>query len=157
MAASDPKADKGAGRSGQAGTPSARPRIEVHAMKHKVRELQTVELDIAAAMVDGRGFDFEPRKTPTGTDHIRADDPDTAGPDRRTWTPRRSWDDFAPILRRDWPAIARQMRTWFGDGWPEAAELRGGEELLCWFVRAYVASNVGDDIDLPDYFATPTK
>lgn len=125
-------------------------------MKHKVRELRAVELDMAAAKVDGREFEFVPRASPTGTDHISADDPEVAQPHRGIWTPRRSWNDFAPILEREWPAIAKQMRNWFGGGWPDTGELRGGEELLCWMIRAYVASRVGEEIDLPDTIeATP--
>jgi hypothetical protein len=119
-------------------------------MKHKVCELREVNLDIAAAVASGRRFTFLQRASVGGTDHILVADPEIEAAEPKVWSPRRSWDDFRPLLEGNWPAIAGQLRSWLGDRWPEAPALHGGEQLLCWFVRAYVGARVGDEIELPD-------
>jgi hypothetical protein len=126
------------------------PTTKGKAMKHKIRELREVNLDIAAAIASGRSFTYLPAASSGGTDHILVADSEIEGAEPEIWTPRRSWSDFRPLLESHWPAIAGQLRAWLGERWSEAQELRGGEQLLCWFIRAYVGAQFGDEIELPD-------
>lgn len=136
-------------------------------MKHKVSELEGALLDAAVAKAEGRTFTLEgygalahlaPRTWAEGTtlDESRGD----------CWAvfePSSAWADGGPIIERERIATAFLFGEWHGfissDGGPydcassliEAtdsdAQGAGATPLIA-AMRAYVASKLGDEIEL---------
>lgn len=68
--------------------------------------------------------------------------------------PFNSWLDAAHVFEDNVGAIVEKLRDWFGLNWPavisERIHLEEGDserQHLRWFMRAYVASQCGDEVD----------
>ena len=130
--------------------------------KHKVSELSGGILDVAVALAlgmkvapslsePGWWLVFNPARG--GWDTIMAEAPDEM--DRTVWSPSGKWEHGGPLIHRD-----RIELGYTGDGeWaaacnPDASESfcltwHEGQTPLTAAMRAYVASKLGDVVDLP--------
>ena len=113
--------------------------------KHQVRELDLDLLDMAVARVGIAAGDVDLKVSDAGRATI-------FDADSGAWChfrPSVNWAHAGPIIERDWPTIASKVREWFGERWEASEAFAGdGRQLLCWFMRASVASRLGDAIDL---------
>jgi hypothetical protein len=101
-------------------------------MKHKVSELEGALLDAAVALTERRLLPFFVRD--------------------RLWSPSTVWEDGGPIIECEGIALMRDLDEAPGQ-W---AAYIGGINTLGWFgptpliaaMRAYVASRLGDEVEL---------
>lgn len=71
--------------------------------------------------------------------------------------PSSNWAHGGPIVSNDWYDIETILIDWFGPGWPYVKAIM--ENPLKWFLRAYVASKFGDEVEeinVPDFEAERT-
>jgi hypothetical protein len=112
--------------------------------KHKVRELDLTPLDVAVATACIAAGDMDLKISDAG----RATVLDQGG----GWVhfrPSVNWAHAGPVVERDWKAIVLKLREWLGEDWETSEAMEGeGRQLLCWFMRAAVASRLGDELDL---------
>ena len=115
-------------------------------MKHRVSELDGALLDAAVAMAAGASRDGPSVwKWPSGTRLMAA-----------SWQPSANWAQGGPIIERErisivenggmWaafcsPCVTRNIVDWLPDG--------VGPTALTAYMRAFVASKFGDEIELP--------
>lgn len=59
-----------------------------------------------------------------------------------------SWCSGGPIVDREWRPITAQLFDWFGTKWRDSIDGKPGE-VLRWLMRAYVASKLGEEVELP--------
>ena len=63
--------------------------------------------------------------------------------------PSTDWTQGGPIVSDEWYDLEEILDQWFGPGWPYAKPF--ASEPLKWLMRAYVASQFGDEVeDLAD-------
>lgn len=120
-------------------------------MKHKVSELEGNLLDAAVAKAEGDRLPDYWRDPEDGTPWLR--------PGREEWHPSDRWDQGGPIIERERIALVNV----FADQWEayvdgaldygiEANPSTGvgsGITPLIAAMRAYVASKLGEEIELP--------
>ena len=113
--------------------------------KHNIRELDLDLLDVAVAKECIAAGDLDIKVTDAGNPATIFD------ADRNAWVhfrPSVNWAHAGPVIEGNWSCIAAKMREWLGERWGESSDLGGGRQLLCWLLRASVATHRGDEIDL---------
>lgn len=78
-------------------------------------------------------------------------DPDKGCWHPDTFHPSSNWAHAGPIVSNEWYAIEDVLLEWFGPQWPEALMIQHAP--AAWFMRAYVASQFGDEVE--DTIALP--
>jgi hypothetical protein len=68
--------------------------------------------------------------------------------------PATDWSQAGPIVSNDWFALEDILIEWFGDEWNHIRGLT--QDPLKWFMRAYVASQFGDEVEDSFRAAVPT-
>lgn len=64
------------------------------------------------------------------------------------YCPSVNWSQGGAILANDWYEIESVLIDWFGLGWPAIKAIR--DQPLMWFMRAYVATKFGDEVEEVD-------
>lgn len=66
--------------------------------------------------------------------------------------PTRDWSQGGPIIEREWIELIHDGNTWqaIGRGFGEDAPMGYGPTPLIAAVRCFVASKLGDEVDVPD-------
>lgn len=59
--------------------------------------------------------------------------------------PSRNWSQGGTIVSNEWYTIETVLLEWFGTGWPYVKSIM--EDPLKWFMRAYVASQFGNEVE----------
>jgi hypothetical protein len=59
--------------------------------------------------------------------------------------PATDWSQGGAIVAREWEALVETLGGWFGARWPFMKVF--SDQPLLWFMRAYVASNFGDEVE----------
>ena len=72
-------------------------------------------------------------------------DPDTGSWHPDTYHPAANWSHAGPIIANEWFVIEDILLGWFGPEWPVANMII--HFPLTWFMRAYVASQFGDEVE----------
>lgn len=107
-------------------------------MKHKVSELEGALLDAAVARAEG--LDRRRNVTPLHVDH-----------EMRVYDSRPAystdWAHGGPIVEREWRGIRCALESRHGDLWPRSIVM-SAPTTLGTFMRAYVTSKFGDEIEL---------
>jgi hypothetical protein len=62
-----------------------------------------------------------------------------------TFHPGSDWSQGGPIVSNEWYALEDILIEWFGNGWTHISALV--HDPLKWFMRAYVASQFGDEVE----------
>jgi hypothetical protein len=110
-----------------------------------VRELDLDLLDVAVARACIAAGDVDLKISDAGRATI-------FDAESGTWChfrPSVNWAHAGPIIERDWPTIVCKLREWLGERWEASEAFEGdGRQLLCWFMRASVASRLGDEVRL---------
>lgn len=138
-------------------------------MKHKVAELLGTLLDVAVAKAEGRlGVDV---RTGWGAAPFVEGGVGQPGSDVTTWSPSKTWSQGGPIIERERIATwlydqghagdaGAQWRAMVGGvhGWDDGSIVAGeqpygrldtaGPTLLVAAMRAYVASKLGEEVEL---------
>jgi hypothetical protein len=76
-----------------------------------------------------------------GTPH----DPDSGIWHPHTYNPANDWSQAGSILSSEWFTIEDALVEWFGLQWPHIPAI--SENPLKWFMRAYVATQYGDEVE----------
>lgn len=83
-------------------------------------------------------------------------DPDNGLWHPMTYCPSSDWSLAGPIISNEWFSIEDQLITWFGTEWTHINAIV--ENPLKWFMRAYVATQFGDEVeDLSDASPLPLQ
>lgn len=83
-------------------------------------------------------------------------DPDNGMWHPMTYCPSSDWSLAGPIVSNEWFAIEDQLIAWFGSEWTHINAIV--ENPLKWFMRAYVATQFGDEVeDLSDALPLPLR
>jgi hypothetical protein len=61
-----------------------------------------------------------------------------------TYSPANDWSQGGPIVTNEWYAIEDMLLEWFGAEWPHIHAIV--ENPLKWFMRAYVATQYGNEV-----------
>lgn len=88
-----------------------------------------------------RGLKRLPEAPAPGAQH----DPDSGSWHPATYRPASDWSHAGPIVSDEWYAIEDILIEWFGPDWSSinaVADFPG-----VWFMRAYVASQFGDEVE----------
>lgn len=81
-------------------------------------------------------------------------DPDSGLWHPMTYCPASDWSVAGPIISSEWFSIEDQLIAWFGAEWTHINAI--AENPLKWFMRAYVATQFGDEVeDLADTLPSP--
>jgi hypothetical protein len=72
-------------------------------------------------------------------------DPDSGFWHPHTYNPANDWSHAGAILTNDWFAIEDTLIEWFGLQWPHIPAI--ADNPLKWFMRAYVATQFGDEVE----------
>jgi hypothetical protein len=118
----------------------------------KVSELQGAALDWAVAKCEGKGIEFDDPKDPWLTLDGIAYQP------LHSYTPTTDWAQGGPIIERDGISMRFSERdargAWYAVLGPNrflSPDFEGsGPTPLVAAMRCYVASKLGDEIDLPE-------
>ena len=62
-----------------------------------------------------------------------------------TYCPANDWSQAGAILSSEWFAIEDMLNEWFGAEWPHIHAIV--ENPLQWFMRAYVATQYGQEVE----------
>ena len=115
-------------------------------MKIKTSELTGAALDWAVAKCEGRGIEFDDPRDPWLTRDGISDQP------LHSYTPSTDWAQGGPIIEREMLAVWPDFDT--GRYFASADEGRGtdytGDTLPIAAMRCFVASRLGDEVDVPD-------
>jgi hypothetical protein len=76
-----------------------------------------------------------------GTPH----DPESGVWHPHTYNPANDWSQAGFILANEWFTIEDALVEWFGSQWPHIPAI--SENPLKWFMRAYVATQYGDEVE----------
>ena len=76
-----------------------------------------------------------------GTRH----DPDSGFWHPHTYNPANDWSQAGPIISNEWFGIEDTLIEWFGPQWPHIPGI--AENPLKWFMRAYVATQFGFEVE----------
>lgn len=68
------------------------------------------------------------------------------------YCPSTDWDQGGPIVERNWTDLVSTLHARFGSDWPYTMHVRGCTTLVA-FMRCYVLSNLGDEVDIPEEIA----
>lgn len=83
-------------------------------------------------------------------------DPDNGLWHPMTYFPSSDWSLAEPIISNEWFSIEDQLIAWFGSEWIHINAIV--ENPLKWFMRAYVATQFGDEVeDLTDTLPLPLR
>jgi hypothetical protein len=63
----------------------------------------------------------------------------------QTFSPSRDWSQGGDIVSNEWYAIEDKLVEWFGPAWTTLEFVN--EKPLNWFLRAYVATQYGDEVE----------
>ncbi len=101
--------------------------------------------------LDGRMLNFWVAKSagltlaesgvPTGRRH----DPDSGFWHPHTYNPANDWSHAGAIISDEWFAIEDMLMEWFGPQWAHVPAI--ADHPLTWFLRAYVATQFGDEVE----------
>jgi Protein of unknown function (DUF2591) len=72
-------------------------------------------------------------------------DPDSGVWHPHTYNPANDWSQAGLILSNEWFSIEDALVEWFGLQWPHIPAI--SENPLKWFMRAYVATQYGDEVE----------
>jgi hypothetical protein len=111
----------------------------------KTSELTGAALDWAVAKCEGRGIEFDDPRDPWLTRDGIADQP------LHSYTPSTDWAQGGPIIEREGISIGAHLDggEWFArDYW--GMNEQAAEKPLIAAMRCYVASKLGDNIDIPE-------
>ena len=72
-------------------------------------------------------------------------DPDSGSWHPATYRPASNWSQAGPIVSDEWYAIEDILIEWFGPEWTSVNTVVHIPTL--WFMRAYVASQFGDEVE----------
>jgi hypothetical protein len=124
-------------------------------MKHKVAELEGALLDAAVALAEGR-LGGEVRMW-GDVPFIEGGGVGQSGSNVTAWSPSINWLQGGPIIERELICL-----DWGGDAWHAFFDVKGrwpemdirnneqkGSTPLIAAMRAYVASKLGEEVDLP--------
>jgi hypothetical protein len=75
-------------------------------------------------------------------------DPESGFWDPRSYQPSTDWAVGGPIVSNEWYVIEDVLTGWFGDDWSTITAIRN--EPLKWFMRAYVVSQFGEEVEEVD-------
>jgi hypothetical protein len=70
-------------------------------------------------------------------------DPESGTP--TPFQPCRDWSQAGPILADGWYDIESTLIDWLGPNWSYVTAFK--EDPLTWFMRAFVASQFGDEVE----------
>ena len=76
-----------------------------------------------------------------GTPH----DPESGIWHPHTYNPANDWSQAGFILSNEWFTIEDALVEWFGPQWPHIPAI--SDNPLKWFMRAYVATQYGDEVE----------
>ena len=125
-------------------------------MKTKTSDLTLLALDWAVAECEGMDIEIRPAGACGRPLYVLAAE---AGRTPWTWTPTTSWHQAGPIIEREKINLNCGDDTWgVAEGVWEAAHPRGmnvsfGPTPLIAAMRCYVASKLGDEIEIPEELA----
>ena len=128
-------------------------------MKTKTSDLTLLALDWAVAECEGMDIEIRPAGACGRPLYVLAAE---AGRTPWTWTPTTSWHQAGPIIEREGIAVDVVRAGWTIDSWVAAlvhedkefdgvarAEEYGPTPLIA-AMRCYVASKLGDEVDIPE-------
>lgn len=72
-------------------------------------------------------------------------DPESGQWHPETYHPATDWSHGGPVVAAEWYAIEDTLAEWFGSDWNHAKAII--DIPLLWFMRAYVASQFGDEVE----------
>ena len=114
-------------------------------MKCKTAELTGAALDWAVAKCEGRGIEFEDPRDPWLTRDGISDQP------LHSYTPSTNWAQGGPIIEREKISVGAidEGAEWYArQAWADADDATGQTPLIA-AMRCYVASKLGEDVDVP--------
>ncbi len=107
----------------------------------KTSELTGQALDWAVAKCEGRGIEFDDPRDPWLTRDGIADQP------LHSYTPSTDWAQGGPIIQREHIALWSEGYDWEAKQYGQHESW--GETPLIAAMRCYVASKLGDEVDIP--------
>lgn len=116
----------------------------------KTSELTGAALDWAVAKCEGRGIEFDDPRDPWLTRDGIADQP------LHSYTPSTDWAQGGPIIEREGISVLhttmRPSHAWEASHTPDEdlSVCEFGPTPLIAAMRCYVASKLGDNIDIPE-------
>lgn len=116
-------------------------------MKHKTAELEGALLDAAVTLALGVKANL--RDGLAGCYLIPFDTGPSESRDGDIFEPSTRWDHGGPVFERHYSQITAQLLWWFGDDWTRKINAVVPSDILVWYMRAYVASKLGDEVELP--------
>lgn len=118
-------------------------------MKHKTAELEGALLDQAVAKAEGLAIILEVRPTnpPKPAACWRAENGKPMW-DLQPYRPSVDWATGGPIIERERIAVVHLGDSWLAECPNDAGRAKGDIPLIA-AMRAYVASKLGDEVDLP--------
>ncbi len=75
----------------------------------------------------------------------RRHDPDSGFWHPHSYNPANDWSHAGAIISEEWYAIEDMLVEWFGPQWPHIPAI--ADRPLTWFLRAYVATQFGDEVE----------
>jgi hypothetical protein len=66
-----------------------------------------------------------------------------------SYNPANDWSHAGSLVANEWFAIEDMLIEWFGPHWPHIPSI--SEHPLTWFLRAYVATQYGDEVESVDF------
>jgi hypothetical protein len=124
-------------------------------MKHKTMGLTGALLDAAVAMAEGLTPTIQPYRVDGGCGITIVRDEPVCVAGSRHFEPSCSWADGGPIIERERIASWNDGSRWHAgqdfDTWPsfEISHEHTGPTPLIAAMRAYVASKLGEEVELP--------
>ena len=70
----------------------------------------------------------------------------------KRFEPSTNWSQGGPIIEREWERLVHWLYMKHGDNWASYMHT-GGCTTLTAFMRCYVASKLGDEVEVPDELA----
>lgn len=140
-------------------------------MKIKTAELTGAALDYAAAKCEGRTIKLDPMGFKSGSQAgvwIWEETPSGEGgiilPKSvymligKYYSPSTNWAQGGPIIERESLELGRYADLWQGEAHLEDGSIleRGPTPLIA-AMRCYVASKLGDEVEIPDELVTKEK
>ncbi len=105
----------------------------------QVAELDGSLLNFWVAMSEGL------ERSPVAPEPGEGHDPDSGFWHPSNYHPATDWSQGGPIVAREWSNLEDALGAWFGARWPFMGVF--AEQPLVWFMRAYVASKFGDEVE----------
>jgi hypothetical protein len=104
-----------------------------------VKRLDGRQLNYWVAKSAGLKLSADPQNP--GTPH----DPESGVWHPHTYNPANDWSQAGLILSNEWFSIEDALIEWFGPQWPHIPAI--ADSPLKWFMRAYVATQYGDEVE----------